>query len=173
MKLKISTKYLVLGTLAGFIVAADQLTKIYVHANFGLGETIAVIPNIFHITYVRNLGAAFGIFREFSETFRTAFFLTMPPMAMIVIAMMLRGVEDSDRWQVFSLSLIFGGAMGNYIDRLRFGYVIDFLDFHYYDVWSYPAFNIADSAIVVGVILLLVIMTVRERAQKRLNAKKA
>jgi signal peptidase II len=73
---------------------------------------------------------------------------------------------------VFSLSLIFGGAVGNYVDRLRFGYVIDFLDFHYKNVWSYPAFNMADSAIVSGVCLLLVIMTIRDRSAKRKNAEK-
>ncbi len=91
----------------------------------------------------------------------------MPPIAMIIILFMLKSVPSSDRWQVLSLSAIFGGAIGNYIDRLRYGYVIDFLDFHYKEVWSYPAFNIADSAIVGGVCLLLVLMTVRDRAAKK------
>ncbi len=165
--MKLERKYLVLCTIAGFLVAFDQLVKIYVHANFSLGESIPVIQDIFHITYVRNPGAAFGIFRESHELFRKIFFLTMPPIAMIIIVSMLKGVESSDRWQVFSLSLIFGGALGNYIDRLRFGYVIDFLDFHYKDSWSYPAFNVADSAIVSGVCLLLLIMFIRERKAKR------
>ena len=74
----------------------------------------------------------------------------MQPIAMVIITAMLRGVENSDRWQVFALSLIFGGAVGNYIDRLRFGYVVDFLDFHYKDAWTYPAFNVADSCICVA-----------------------
>lgn len=165
--MKIESKYLVLATIAGFLVALDQLTKIYIHANFSLGESHPVIPGIFHITYVRNIGAAFGIFRDMPEIFRKLFFLSMPPVAMVVILFMLRSVETRDRWQVFSLSLIFGGAIGNYIDRLRFGYVVDFLDFHYKEVWSYPAFNIADSAIVSGVILLLLLMTIRDRQAKR------
>lgn len=165
--MKIESKYLVLATISGFLVALDQLTKIYIHANFSLGETVPVIQDIFHITYVRNIGAAFGIFRDMPEIFRQIFFLSMPPIAMLVILFMLKGVASSDRWQVFSLSLIFGGAIGNYIDRLRFGFVVDFLDFHYKNVWSYPAFNVADSAIVCGVILLLVIMTVRERQAKK------
>lgn len=165
--MKIERKYLVLVTIAGFLVALDQLVKIYVHANFGLGESVPVIPDIFHITYVRNTGAAFGIFRESHEIFRKVFFLSMPPIAMVIILTMLKSVANSDRWHVFALSLIFGGAFGNYIDRLRFGYVIDFLDFHYKEVWSYPAFNIADSAIVSGVGLLLLIMFVRERAAKQ------
>lgn len=165
--MKLESKYLVLATIAATLVVLDQLVKIYVHANFQLGETVPVIQDVFHITYVRNTGAAFGIFRDSVPWFRDAFFLSMPPIAMVIILAMLRSVPNSDRIQVFSLSAIFGGAIGNYIDRLRFGYVIDFLDFHWKDVWSYPAFNIADSAIVVGVCLLLLIMTVRERAAKR------
>lgn len=165
--MKLETKYLVLATVASLIVALDQLTKLYIHAGFGLGESVPVINGIFHITYVRNTGAAFGIFREVSELFRKLFFMSMPPIAMVIIVAMLRGVSSEDRWQVFALSLIFGGAIGNYIDRLRFGYVIDFLDFHYKDVWSYPAFNVADSAIVSGVCLLLLLMTVRDTKAKR------
>jgi signal peptidase II len=163
---KLERKYLVLATITGFIVALDQLTKIYIHANFSLGESHPVIQDIFHITYVRNIGAAFGIFRTMPEIFRQVFFLSMPPIAMVIILSMLRTVANTDRWQIFALSLIFGGAIGNYIDRLRFGFVVDFLDFHYKEAWSYPAFNIADSAIVVGVGLLLVLMTVRERKAK-------
>lgn len=169
--MKLESKYLVLATIAGFLVALDQIIKIYVHANFSLGESVPVIQDIFHITYVRNIGAAFGIFREMPEGFREAFFKSMPPIAMVIILYMLKGVANSDRWQVFSLSLIFGGAVGNYIDRLRFGFVIDFLDIHYKDAWSYPAFNIADSAIVCGVILLLLIMTARDRAEKKARIK--
>jgi signal peptidase II len=164
---KLERKYLVLTAIAGFIIVLDQLVKLYVHTDFALGESHPVLPGLFHITYVRNTGAAFGIFRDYPDIFRQLFFLSMPPIAAVIILFMLRSVENSDRWQVFALSLIFGGAIGNYIDRLRFGYVIDFLDFHYKEVWAYPAFNIADSAIVVGVGLLLLIMTLRDRAAKR------
>ncbi len=165
--MKVESKFLILATVASCIVALDQLTKLYIHANFGLGESVPVIRDLFHITYVRNTGAAFGIFREVSELFRRLFFLSMPPIALVIILVMLRSVDDKDRWQIFSLSLIFGGAIGNYIDRLRFGYVIDFLDFHYKEVWSYPAFNVADSGIVSGVCILLLLMTLRDRAAKR------
>lgn len=165
--MKLERKYLVLAAIASLMVVIDQLTKLYIHANFNLGESVPVIRDIFHITYVRNIGAAFGIFREMGETFRHLFFLSMPPVAMVIILFMLRSVPNTDRWQICSLSLIFGGAVGNYIDRLRFGYVVDFLDFHYKNVWTYPAFNVADSAIVTGVCLLLLLMTVRDRAAKR------
>lgn len=165
--MKLDRKYLVLATVAGFLVALDQLTKIYIHANFALGESVPVIKDIFHITYVRNIGAAFGAFREAPEAFRTIFFLSMPPIAVAFVLYLFRSVESTDRWQVFSLSLIFGGAIGNYIDRLRFGFVIDFLDVHYKQAWSYPAFNVADSAIVCGVIILMYLMVTRDMAERR------
>ncbi len=165
--MKVSSKYLVLMSLTGLVVALDQLTKLYVHASFQLGESVPLIEDILHFTYVRNLGAAFGVFRDMPEFFRKAFFLTMPPVAMVIIASMLRSVENEDRWQVLSLSLIFSGALGNYIDRLRFGFVIDFIDVHYKQVWSYPAFNVADSAIVIGVCLLVLILFLRDRAERR------
>lgn len=171
--MKLESKYLVLATVACCVVALDQLTKLYIHSGFGLGESHAVIPGIFSITYVRNTGAAFGLLREIPDLIRHLFFLSVPPIAMVIILAMLKNVENSDRWQVFALSIIFGGAIGNYIDRLRFGYVIDFLDFHYKDAWSYPAFNVADSAIVGGVCLLVLLMFLRDRAAKTARAAKA
>jgi len=154
----IERKYLILAVVAALLVAVDQLTKLYIHTNFELGEFITVIPGYFNITYVRNPGAAFGIFRESLGAFRTIFFLAMPPIAMITILAILRGVANNDRVQILALSAIFGGAIGNYLDRIRFGYVIDFLDFHLQNKYSWPAFNIADSAIVCGVIVLLFLM---------------
>lgn len=154
----IERKYLILAVVAASIVALDQLTKLYVHTHFELGEFISVIPGYFNITYVRNPGAAFGIFREAEETFRKVFFLAMPPIAMVTILAILRSVANNDRIQILALSSIFGGAIGNYLDRIRFGYVIDFLDFHFQSKYSWPAFNVADSAIVVGVIVLIFLM---------------
>lgn len=164
--MKLSRKYYLLMLIAGVSLVIDQWTKIMVLSHFQYGESYPIIQDIFHFTYVRNPGAAFGIFRDFPELFRKAFFLTLPPIAMLVILNILRSVEETDLWQVFALSMIFGGAFGNYIDRIRFGYVVDFLDFHYKNVWSYPAFNIADSCIVSGIGILLVLMFVRDRKNK-------
>lgn len=152
----INKKYLILLSFAGFIIALDQLTKIYVHTQFQLGESIQIIPGYFDLTYVRNTGAAFGIFRDAQETFRTIFFLSMPPVAVAVILYILHGLPDKERLQVFALSGVFAGAIGNYIDRLRFGYVIDFLDAHWQHKAHWPAFNVADMAIVGGVGLLFI-----------------
>lgn len=146
----IKQKYVILLALVGFIVALDQVTKLYIHTQFRLGESLPVIRDYFHITYVRNPGAAFGILSQSHETFRTLFFLILPPVAMGLILYMLKSVDKDDKIQILCLSAIFGGALGNYIDRLQFGYVIDFLDFHWRHQYAWPAFNVADSAIVIG-----------------------
>jgi signal peptidase II len=174
-------KYLLLATIAGAIVAADQAVKTYIHTHFDLHESLQVIADIFSITYVRNPGAAFGFLGTSPQVFREIFFLSMPPVALLIIIAIMRTVADRDRLTIVSLSMVFGGAIGNYIDRLRFRYVIDYLDFHLgLDVirrlhatflggplnllgippdreWVYPAFNIADMAIVGGVGALLYI----------------
>jgi signal peptidase II len=166
-------KYLWLLAISGVLIALDQLTKVYVHTHFHLGESVVVIPNFFNFTYVRNFGAAFGFLAESHPSFRELFFLSMPPIALVIILGILRGVKDDDTKQIVALSSIFGGAIGNYIDRLRFRYVIDFLDFHLYNRWSWPAFNIADMAIVGGVCLLLLLMFVEKKKQDELKKESA
>ena len=163
-------KYLWLLAISGVLIALDQLTKAYVHTHFHLGESVIVIPNFFNFTYVRNFGAAFGFLAESHPSFRELFFLSMPPIALVIILGILRGVKDSDTRQIIALSSIFGGAIGNYIDRLRFRYVLDFLDFHLYNRWSWPSFNIADMAIVGGVGLLLLLMFLEKKKMKEEGA---
>ncbi|MGZ3775530.1 MAG: signal peptidase II [Pseudobdellovibrionaceae bacterium] len=160
-------KYIWLVLIAGLLIALDQLVKAYIHTHFHLGESVSVIPNFFNLTYVRNFGAAFGFLAESHPQFRELFFLSMPPIALVIILGILRGVKDEDTKQIVALSSIFGGAIGNYIDRIRFRYVIDFLDFHIYDRWSWPAFNIADMAIVGGVGLLLLLMLVDSKNKEK------
>ncbi len=164
-------KYLYLAVISGFLIALDQLIKMYIHTQYHLGESTVVIPNFFNLTYVRNFGAAFGFLAESHPTFREIFFLAMPPIALVIILSILRGVKDDDTKQIVALSCIFGGAIGNYIDRLRFRYVIDFLDFHLNNKYSWPAFNVADSAIVGGVSLLLLMMFTESRQKKEASKK--
>jgi signal peptidase II len=153
MKLKL----IYLTSMTGVLVALDQITKIYIQTRFMLGESIEVIRGYFNLTYVQNPGAAFGFLARSPEVFRDSFFLIIPPLAMILILYFLKTVKDDDHIQILALSLVFGGALGNYIDRLRVGYVIDFLDFHIQHKYSWPAFNIADSAIVCGIIILFIL----------------
>ena len=131
--------------------------------NFQLHEVKMVFENFFNITYVRNYGAAFGFLAHTPESFRQVFFLMMPPLACGIIIWILSTVKDTQAWQIVALSAIFGGALGNYIDRLHYGYVVDFLDFHFYQKQSWPAFNLADSFIVSGVLyLIFLILTEKE-----------
>ncbi|MFH1458625.1 MAG: signal peptidase II [Candidatus Omnitrophota bacterium] len=125
------------------ILSLDQFTKFIVSTNLSFHQSVPVIPGVFHLTFVHNRGAAFGILKN-----QTLLFISTSFLAVILIFFALR---DSRHKRLYScaLSLILGGALGNLIDRLCFGYVIDFLDFR---VW--PVFNIADSAITVGAILL-------------------
>lgn len=163
-------KYKLIFLLAwsAVLIALDQLTKIYIHTHFQLHESMPVLNPIFNLTYVRNFGAAFGFLAESHPTFREIFFLSIPPIAIVIIISILKNVPNTDKWQIFALSSIFAGAIGNYIDRLRFGYVIDFLDFHIQQ-YSWPAFNIADSAIVCGVAILLVLMFLEKKKLEAAN----
>lgn len=159
-------KYLTTVIFAGVIIALDQISKILILSKFRLGESYMVVENLFNLTFVKNFGAAFGFLAQSHPQFREIFFLLMPPLAMIVIGFLLKNVDQRDKVQVLALSSILGGAIGNYIDRLRFRYVVDFLDFHWYNQYSWPAFNIADSAIVIGVGVLMIQMFLEGRKKK-------
>jgi signal peptidase II len=158
-------KYVILAAFSLLIVALDQILKVYIHTHYQLSESTPIIPGYFNITYVRNLGAAFGFLADSHIDFREIFFLSMPPIALTVILIIFRGVPEDDKTQIFALSAVFGGAIGNYIDRIRFRYVIDFLDFHFQDKYTWPAFNIADSAIVCGVGMLLILMLFEKKKE--------
>jgi len=160
----INKKYILLLAIAAFVVCLDQATKTYIHTEFSLHEISPVIDNFFNITYVRNEGAAFGFLN--TASFRHVFFLIVPVIAMITILFMLHGVKSDDRIQILALSSIFGGALGNYIDRLKLGFVVDFLDFHWKDQYHFPSFNVADMAIVGGVGLLIFVIILETKELK-------
>lgn len=156
-------KYRIFALTAGIILMLDQLSKIYIDRNFELSQSKRVISNFFHITYVRNPGAAFGIFSD--SAVRVPFFISISLIAALGILCYLRRVSSEKTWQHLSLGLIFSGAIGNLIDRLRLGEVIDFIDVHWYN-YHWPAFNIADSAICVGVGIMLICSWHEERQKK-------
>lgn len=165
-------KYLILTCIAGAVVTFDQLTKLYIITAYRLGESTTVIQNYFDITYVRNVGAAFGFMNEVQQSFREIFFFSVTPLALILILRALKSVSERERSEIVGFSLIFGGAIGNYLDRLRFRYVIDFLDVHIGEK-HWPAFNVADSSIVCGVSLLMLIMFMKNKKSTPALAEKA
>ncbi|HWP90795.1 MAG TPA: signal peptidase II [Thermodesulfobacteriota bacterium] len=149
-------KYKVVIFVSLFIVIADQITKWAIRANLSLLERVPVLPFL-DITHIRNKGAAFGIFNDLPENLRMPLFVLVLVLAVIVIFVFLNKTDPRDRILIYSLSLILGGAIGNSIDRFRLGYVTDFIDFHWFGDTRYhwPPFNVADSAITIGVILIL------------------
>jgi signal peptidase II len=152
-------RYRLVGAVAGLVILFDQLTKLYIDRTFALYESVTVVPNFFQITYLRNKGAAFGILAD--SPLRVPFFIGASLVAIAVIFLYLRQVSRDQVVQQIALSLILGGALGNLVDRVRLGEVIDFLYFHWYQHY-WPAFNVADSAICVGVGLLLIGMWLTE-----------
>ncbi|GAB6084065.1 signal peptidase II [Desulfuromonas carbonis] len=157
------SRYRLLAIVTAVVLVLDQATKLYVDSHFRLHESVTVIENFFHFTYVRNKGAAFGIFAD--SAIRIPFFITVSLVAAGGILWYLRRLKESQKLVSFSLALIFSGAIGNLIDRVRFGEVIDFIDVHWYQ-YHWPAFNVADSAISIGVTLLLIDLWREERARK-------
>jgi signal peptidase II len=136
------------------IILLDQITKYYINSYMSVGDSFPVIHGFFNIAHVRNPGAAFGIFSKSPEIFRTVFLIAVTTAAMVLILYYVRMNRGRDALMNLALSMIFGGAIGNLIDRIRFGEVIDFLDF-YVGPHHWPAYNVADSAISTGAVLLL------------------
>lgn len=136
------------------VVAADQASKAWVVAHFSLYQAQEVIPGLFSFTYLTNQGSAFGFLNGEHGPWRQAFFVGVALLAMLALLVFLRQMREEGRRYVVAASLIMGGAAGNLIDRLRLGAVVDFLDF-YWRGHHWPAFNVADSAITVGVALFL------------------
>ena len=136
------------------IVLLDQVTKIWIHKTMTLHQSIPVIPDFFSLTYIRNAGAAFGLFSGNVGSLRTAAFTAISLIALAVLGYFYSKTPHEDRILRLALSMVTGGAIGNLIDRLRIGEVIDFLDF-YIRSYHWPAFNVADSCISIGVGLLI------------------
>jgi signal peptidase II len=141
--------------LVALIFALDQLTKHMVMASWQVGDSTPVIPGFFSLTYLRNRGGAFGLFAGLPETWRVAFFVVFALATVAALVWMLRSTPREDVAQRLALTSVIGGAVGNLWDRILYGEVVDFLDVYVSD-WHWPAFNVADSFITCGVVLLLV-----------------
>lgn len=151
----LTLRNLVLASLTGSVIVTDQLSKLYIMQTMRLHESIPIVPNLFSFTYIRNPGAAFGLLAGSSNAFRMVFFGLTSIFALVLLGTILYRMPEREWMGRLSVSAILGGAVGNLIDRLRFGEVIDFLDV-YVENYHWPAFNVADSAITVGVIFLII-----------------
>jgi len=156
----------VAGTIALVVVVLDQLTKLWVQKSLVLYTVRTVIPDFFNIVHVLNRGAAFGFLNRSDIRWQTYFFFAATALAVLIINHLLRMARESDRLLVVGLGLILGGAVGNLIDRIRTGEVVDFLDF-YWKSYHWPAFNLADMAIFLGSMGLLIAFYLMRRPPSR------
>ncbi|MGH7255582.1 MAG: signal peptidase II [Nitrospirales bacterium] len=149
-----SARYVLLALVSLGLVALDQATKVHIMQTMRLHESIPIVPGFFNLTYIRNPGAAFGLLASSSSLFRMLFFGVTSLVALVLLATIFARLRHDDWMGQISIAVILGGAIGNLLDRLRFGEVIDFLDV-YVRGYHWPAFNVADAAISVGVALLI------------------
>ncbi len=140
-------------SLSAGVVIVDRLTKFLIEQRFGLGEGLMLVPGFFDLTYVQNTGVAFGMFASSSSPFRVVLLSGFAVAAAVIVVIYSVQSPVSQRLLQTALALILGGALGNLYDRLLYGYVVDFLDFYLW-AYSWPTFNIADTAISVGVGIL-------------------
>jgi len=150
------------------VIVLDQLTKLWVVNSFQLYESLEIISGFFNLTYLTNKGAAFGFLAGVDGAWRHYFFLTLACIALVLLCLAWYRMRKDHPFYGPALALIAGGAIGNVIDRIRLGSVVDFLDF-YVAGHHWPAFNVADSAITVGVTLFLLTTILEERQKKNIK----
>ncbi len=155
--------------MAPLVVLLDWLSKWFILTHYELGSRVPVIAGFFDIVHFRNTGAAFGMLAQSGDSFRIPFFYGMAVVAAVLMIVFFRSLSANDRLMSFAVALVFGGMVGNMIDRVRFGNVVDFLSVHWRDSFAdfsvfgrrflfeleWPAFNVADSAITIALLILI------------------
>jgi signal peptidase II len=144
----------------------DVVTKYLVNEHLGYADRVPVIEGFFYLTHVRNTGAAFGLFQDAPVAIRLTFFVGVSAVAIAIIIQFFRKLAPGDRLSALALGLILGGAVGNLIDRIRLGEVVDFLHFVLWGGYVWPDFNLADTWIVVGVSLLVLELLASEGEER-------
>jgi signal peptidase II len=180
------TKYLVVRELTtrldGLPTLSERLRAMYstpppADADYGLHfrpkRSITVVPRFFRIRYAENQGAAWGLFRTLPDKFRGPLFHVVSLGAALLISIYFGKLTGhaSEKWAYIGLPLVLGGALGNYVDRLARGFVVDYLEAHWMDQVSWPSFNVADSAICIGVGMLLLDALVRKESKAPATSK--
>jgi signal peptidase II len=158
-------RYLILALISLSTVALDQISKVQIMQTMRLHESIPVVSEFFSLTYIRNPGAAFGLLASSGQTFRLIFFGLTSMFALGLLGMIFYRLRQDDWVGQLSIAGILGGAIGNLLDRVRFGEVIDFLDF-YVNGYHWPAFNVADAAISVGVFFLILHFALEKKEEE-------
>ena len=146
--LLMNKKNILVFSTALLVVILDQLTKFFIKQNFQLNQSIPIINKMLHLTYITNAGSAFGLFRGLNW-----FFIIFSIIVIIAIFYFINQIKNNEKLMRFSVGLLLGGTIGNLIDRILYGAVIDFIDFR---IW--PVFNIADSAVTISIILLIFLL---------------
>ena len=150
----IQNRYFILVIVVGIVFPLDQITKLFIDRHLELHQSIDIIENYLNITYIYNSGIAFGFLGGINNPIWKSIFIVVSLGAITLILTILKSLEEELTLFAVALSLILAGALGNIVDRIRLGAVIDFLDFHIYS-YHWPAFNVADSSITVGGLMLL------------------
>ena len=163
---RLTRSKITLASLSGVVVALDQTTKAVVRATLPLHDSVEVIPNFLSFTYVRNTGAAFGLLNGVDFPLKTAVMTMVALTALVAIGVYAAKTAIPQRATRLGLTLVIGGAVGNLIDRITFGYVVDFID-AYWRGWHFWAFNVADAAITIGASLLILDMIWMDRHVSR------
>ena len=148
------SQYIRLIAVAGPVIVLDQVTKAIIKHTVPLYGSIKVIPGFFDITHIQNPGGAFGLLADQNPTVRMIVFIFFSILATGIIFHLYRKTDETMPFLASAIALIFGGAIGNVIDRIRFGRVVDFLDV-YVGTVHWPSFNVADSAVTVGITIFL------------------
>jgi signal peptidase II len=157
-------KYIVLFMTVAVVTLCDFITKAYISSTMTLHESFVVVGGFLNITYVRNPGAAFSFLADAPAIFRSIFFTSVAVFAIVLALYYIAKSKIEEPLMIYSLSLILSGAVGNLIDRVRFGEVIDFIDV-YISSYHWPAFNVADSAITVGAVIMILQLTREKKKQ--------
>jgi len=148
------TKYIKFFSTVGIIVILDLISKAIILTKMPLYRSIEVVPGFFSFTHIQNAGGAFGLMANQSFEVRYIFFIIVSSLVMCLILLLYKNTPNTHSLLAAGFAMIFGGAAGNLIDRIRFGKVVDFLDFYIGDL-HWPAFNVADSAITIGTAILI------------------
>jgi len=175
--MKDKRRYIILAVISGLFIYLDQITKIWATNTLKGKPQITVIENYFHLKYVTNRGAAWGMFGNFGTDFRIPFFIVITIIASIVLGYFYHKLEKKQLIMQIALSFVVAGMIGNFIDRVFVTFVVDFIDWHI-GKHHWPTFNIADVAISIGMGLIVIDFIINrkeyaEKEEKRLEEKKA